>query len=163
MKRVEFGVVMIAVGLLFAVGATAQESLIIYPAAGQSADQLNSDKAECMIWATGQTGFDPLSPPSPPTLQAAPNTQGAAVKGAARGALGGAAIGAIAGDAGKGAAIGAAAGGGRGAIKRGQAQQESAQSNEAAMQAYQSDLTAKQGQHRKAMGACLEGRKYTVN
>jgi hypothetical protein len=82
---------------------------IVFPAKGQSNQQMESDKAACYSWAKGQTGFDPMQTPTasaPP-----PPTQGGAVKGAARGALAGVAIGAIAGDAGKGAAIGAASGG----------------------------------------------------
>lgn len=38
---------------------SAQEEMIIYPAKGQSDDQLSKDRYECHRWAVGQTGFDP--------------------------------------------------------------------------------------------------------
>lgn len=37
----------------------AQEDMIIYPAKGQSQQQLNKDRYDCHVWATNQTGFDP--------------------------------------------------------------------------------------------------------
>ena len=73
------------------------QDLMIYPAKGQSNDQMEKDKFECYTWAKGQTGFDPMAQPTasaPPPAQEAP--KGGAVRGAARGALVGVTVGAIA-------------------------------------------------------------------
>ncbi|HKI75119.1 MAG TPA: DUF6515 family protein, partial [Pseudomonadales bacterium] len=37
----------------------AEQEMIIYPAKGQSQDQLDKDRYECHRWAVSQTGFDP--------------------------------------------------------------------------------------------------------
>jgi hypothetical protein len=78
--------------------ATAQD-LIIFPAKGQSQDQLERDKYECYTWAKQQTGFDPMarapSSSSPPRQE---GPQGEVIRGAARGALLGAVVGGIAND-----------------------------------------------------------------
>jgi len=138
------------------------DDLIVYPKADQDAAQVAQDKSECTAWATEQTGFDPTSPPPPPTAEAPPERDGKAVRKAARGAAVGAAIGAAAGDAGEGAAIGAGVGGARGARQQRKAERATAAHNQAAMEAYQKDLADKQARHRKAMTACLEGREYSV-
>ena len=137
--------------------------VIIYPAKGQSPDQQNRDRYECHTWAVQQTGFDPTKPQTaqpPPPPQQAP--QGGVVRGAGRGAAVGAVGGAIAGDAGKGAAVGAATGGMIGGMRRRdqQAQQGQAQANAAAQQ--QATLSQQQAGYNRALGACLEGRGYTV-
>jgi hypothetical protein len=129
---------------------------IVYPAKGQSQDQMEKDKYSCYSWAKGQTGFDPMKQAPAPTT--APPPQGGAVKGAAKGAAVGAAAGAIAGDAGKGAAIGAAAGGAGGAIKKRSGQKE--QQAKAQQQAAAADQ--KRADYNRAWGACLEGKGYTV-
>ncbi len=36
------------------------QDLIVYPADGQSQEQLDKDKYECYTWAKQQTGFDPM-------------------------------------------------------------------------------------------------------
>ena len=51
------------IALLFAVflGSHVQaQEIIVYPAKGQSNDQMEKDKFECYSWAKGQTGFDPM-------------------------------------------------------------------------------------------------------
>lgn len=131
--------------------------LFVYPASGQDAAQQGKDESECYAWARQQTGIDPAAPP---TAAAAPDApKGGAVKGAAGGALVGTAIGAIAGDAGEGAAIGATAGAvkGRRAQKRAQKQGEAQAKQTAQAQDVQAKDTFK-----KAWGACLEGRSYSV-
>ena len=130
---------------------------IIYPAKGQSNDQLEADKYQCYGWAKNNSGFDPMHAAQPGQAQA-PSSGGGAVGGAARGAAMGAAIGAIAGDAGKGAAIGAASGGMGGAMRRRGASRQQAQATQQAQQQYNA---AKAG-YDKAFAACLEGRGYTV-
>jgi len=144
----------------------AQIGMIIYPAKEQSKEQQTADEAACTQWAESQTGLklqagkvNTDSAAQAAQQQAAQATQGAAVAGAARGAVAGAAIGAIAGDAGTGAAIGAAAGamGGRRAKKGAEAQAAQAGAQQAQAQNQQAVDTFK-----KAAGACLEGRSYSV-
>jgi len=145
----------------------AQIGMYIYPAQGQSPEQQRADESACTEWAESQTGLvlqggsvDTQAAADAARRQTADATQGAAVAGAARGAVAGVAIGAIAGDAGKGAAIGAVAGGiaGRRAKKQAEAQAAQAGAAQAQAQADQSLAT-----FRKAAGACLQGRGYTVN
>jgi hypothetical protein len=144
--------------------ATAQEP-IVYPAKGQSPDQMDKDKYECYGWAKGQTGFDPMAPPTatappPPQEQTSASTGKGLVGGAAAGAL----IGGIAdGNWGQGAAIGAAAGGLFGGHrKRSVAQQN--QQNQQAWEQQQAQIYAqRRHEYNRAYTACLTGRGYTVN
>lgn len=144
---------------LFAVtvnAGIAQGEPILYPAKGQSQQQMEQDKNSCYGWAKNQTGFDPMQPP--PVVQAPPVHQGERVRGAARGAAAGAAVGAIAGDAGKGAAAGAAAGTVAGGVRKRQKMRQSAQVE----QQVNAEYEAKRNTYNRAYGACMEGRGYTV-
>ena len=164
MKKVIMALAFITLQALLVVPLLAQE-LIVFPAQGQSEEQMANDKNSCFEWAVNETGADPAQP-QPATEAPPPQSQGpsgARVKGAARGA----AIGAVAGevandDAGKGAAAGAAAGAVAGGMKtrsqkrqQGQAQQEQAQQQEAAVAQNADDFN-------RAYSACLEGKGYTV-
>jgi uncharacterized protein HemX len=166
--------------------ATSPTAPIVFPAKGQSQEQMDKDKADCYAWATKQTGYDPAAaamqaqsqPPAGTTyVQPVPPPQeGGAVRGGARGAAGGAAIGAIAGNAGKGAAIGAASGGAVGGIRQRRAneaqEQAIAQQQQAIMdqQAAQQQAAAQQAAanqqkldaYERAFKACMEGKGYTV-
>jgi len=160
-RRVFLIVLTAAIGLPYA-SAWAQEA-VIYPAQGQDQAQQDKDKSECYNWAKGQSGFDPMAPPtasSPPPQQGAP--QGGVVKGAARGALVGVTAGAIAGDAKKGAAIGAASGGLVGGMRRRDqaAQQQQAQKQWEQQQV--AEYSQKRGAYDRNFAACMEGRGYTV-
>jgi hypothetical protein len=146
-----------ATALLTVTMVSTAQQLIIYPAKGQSEQQQKKDQGECQTWATKSTGIDPVALAQAP----APAPSGPAVgggervAGAARGAVGGLAIGAIAGDAGQGAAIGAVAGtmaGGR------QARQNQSEKQKQA----QAQKQQKMNTWNRAVGACLEGRGYTV-
>lgn len=160
----------------FASGAAA-ESLVVFPAKGQSAAQQAQDEASCQGWAKQNTGIDPIAlattAAQPPPVSAAPPAAekrgGERVRGAARGAAAGAAVGAIAGDAGKGAAIGAAGGAvAGGARKRGAAREAEAAQNQAQAaaqqqaQAQSAELQQKLATFNRAYAACLEGKGYTV-
>ena len=138
-------------------GAAAQ-NIIAYPARGQGPQQQERDRYDCYNWAVQQTGYNPqaqfagsTTPPPPPG--------GGALPGAARGAAIGAVGGAIGGDAGKGAAIGAGVGGLFGGMRRREAEQQQyqQQQQQAAASAQRS------GGFNRAMGACLQGRGYTVD
>ncbi|WP_297693886.1 glycine zipper family protein [uncultured Eudoraea sp.] len=134
--------------------------LYVFPAQEQSAEQQADDESYCYQWGVQQSGIDPLNPPQVQAQQVQTGPDGAAVGGAARGALAGVAIGAIAGDAGKGAAIGAASGAiaGRRRSRVGRSQQQQA-NNQAADQA-EADMM---NSFKKAYSACLQGKGYSVN
>ena len=136
--------------------------LIIYPAKGQSAQQLDRDRYECHRWAVEQTGFGPSNPSAaaPATSDVAPprepvlgrGSQPNAVRGGARGAALGAAGGAIAGDAGKGAAVGATFGALRGAMRR-----RDRQSNESSANTTAGSSSTASTAYNRAMSAVLRG------
>ena len=76
------------------------QELMIYPAKGQSNDQMEKDKYECYTWAKGQTGFDPMQMPtatSAPPSQQKKSVGGSTLRGGVVGGAGGAIIGGIAG------------------------------------------------------------------
>jgi hypothetical protein len=156
---------LIVLAVMVAGPAGAQE-VIIYPAKGQSEDQMEKDKFECYSWAKKETGFDPMQMP---TATAPPPKKEAPKGGAGRGAVGGAAVGAVVGGiakGGKGAARGAVIGGGSGALiggmrrenQRKQQEQERNQWEREQANAYMQ----KRNTYNRAYGACLEGRGYTV-
>jgi hypothetical protein len=152
------GVVMLAlIAAAFLVSTViAADEFVVYPAKGQSKDQMEKDKYECYQWAKNQSGFDPMKAPTGTTPP--PEQKGGVVKGAAVGALAGVAVGAIAGDAGKGAAIGAVSGGVIGGVRQRRTNQ--AQQNSANQEAQSVDQ--QRSAYNKAWAACMEGRGYTV-
>jgi hypothetical protein len=165
--------------LAIAAGGTAAEDVFMYPAKGQSQEQQDKDRYECHRWAVQQTGFDPSQAqqaapapaPAPPTAgTSSPPASGQVLRGAGRGAAVGAIGGAIGGDAGKGAAIGAATGGAIGALRRRDQrianEQAAAEQQRQATQAQSQQASAAASQrnaYQRALGACLQGRGYTVN
>jgi uncharacterized protein YcfJ len=164
MKKVIMALSVMALQVLWAVPLLGQD-VVVFPAQGQSEEQMANDKNTCNEWAVKETGVNPAQPQqvteAPPPQNQGPS--GARVKGAVRGA----AIGAVAGevandDAGKGASAGAAAGVVAGGMKtrsarreQGQAQQEQAQQQEAAAAESSSEFN-------RAYSACMEGKGYTV-
>lgn len=131
----------------------------VYPAQGQTQDQLEKDETDCYTWAVQQSGFDPINPTVVEAQQVNKGPDGSAVKGSAKGALTGVAIGAIAGNAGKGAAIGAVSGAvlghHHGKVRKGMAQTGADMDADAQNQDMVDGFT-------KAFSACLEGKNYTV-
>jgi hypothetical protein len=153
---------MLTITILTAGQSFAKEPFI-YPAEGQSQEQLEKDKFACYSWAKQNTGFDPMVQPTastPPPAKEAP--QGGLVRGATRGALTGLAVGAIAGDAGKGAAIGAAGGGLVGGMRRQDQTRQQQHSEQQWAQQQAAEYHNKRNTYDRAFGACLEGRGYTV-
>jgi Glycine zipper len=144
----------------------AEIGMFVYPAQGQSPDQMAKDQGACTRWAESQTGLqlqagsvDTQAAAKAAEKQAGEATEGAAVLGAAKGAAAGTAIGAIAGDTGKGAAIGAVAGAMGGVRARRHAKHEAGvQGAQKAQAQNQQALDT----FKKAAGACLEGRGYSV-
>ena len=147
---------------VFLASSALAQDLIIYPAKGQSQEQMEKEKFECYTWAKQQTGFDPMQVPTastpPPQEQAG---QGGALKGAAVGAGAGALIkrdGSRSKGAGTGAVVGGVLGGARQSRQRSQDQQarqqwEQQQANEYAQ---------KRNTYNRAYSGCMEGRGYTV-
>jgi len=137
-----------------------------YPQRNQTAEQQDRDRYDCHVWAVKQTGFDPSAPGVPPHERVRvvsggrPSGAGTAV-GAIAGALLGAAI-AGPRDAGFGAVAGAVAGGAIGNASD-QAQAQSDQQVVVTRDARQA-AAMEQGasNYRRAIGACLEGRGYSV-
>ncbi len=166
-------IVMAAAPVLAQVATTATEAplrlpfnqigLVVYPAKGQKPAQQRKDEQACYDWAEVNTGLT-LVPGEVDTRAAgravAQGTgQGKVVGGAATGAATGLAIGAISGSAGRGAAIGAVAGSVSGL--RGRRSSRSANRQQGAQQAVQANQQAVE-QFRKAAGACLQARGYSV-
>ena len=152
--------------LNYLLGAAAHaDSPIIYPAKGQSPQDLDVDKTECYAWAKDYTKFDPANPSidaGPAATAGANSNLGNATRTAAGGAAAGAIIGAIAGDAGAGAAIGAAAGGLGGATRNRRLGRRDRNAQQAHDQQQNEKIAQLQGGYDKAFSACLEGRGYTV-
>lgn len=154
--------------------------VVVFPAKGQTPTQQSQDEGECYSWAKGHTGFDPMAPPAaasqpppaePPASAPSQKADGSRLQGAARGAATGAVIGEVASDdAGKGAAIGATAGvlkgGAESRRKQAEAQQQAVaaqeQQQQAAAQQQQAAHEQELDMFRKAFGACLEAKDYTV-
>jgi hypothetical protein len=141
-----------------------------YPQQGQSAQQQDRDRYECSTWATQQSGFSPSAPNVPPhervrVVGGPPPGSGAAV-GAVAGGILGAAV-SDPRDAGVGLLLGALLGG---AIGAGAEASADAQAQAAAdanvnyrMQAQSAQIERRASDYRRALGACLEGRGYSVN
>src|SRR6202790_3018628 len=148
----------------YAVPAPPPQRVFVYPANGQSAEQTDRDRYECYLGAVEQTGVDPsradasayerviVQPANPPGA------------GTVAGAIGGAIIGSIlAGprNAGAGLVIGGATGAIVGSASDASAQ---AQARQTQAQIHQSAAAgrARAASYRRAIGACLTGRGYTV-
>jgi hypothetical protein len=147
-------------------GPVLAQEVIIYPAKGQSEDQMEKDKFECYSWAKKETGFDPMEIP---TATAPPPKKEAQKGGAGRGAVVGGATGAVVGgivSGGKGAAKGAVIGGGSGALLGGMRREKQRNQEEQTRQQWEREqgnaYMQKRTTYNRAYGACLEGRGYTV-
>jgi len=162
LKRKTISLLIIVV-MFYAGSLSLAAEQFIYPAKGQSQQQIEKDKSECYRWAVRQSGFDPMAPPqatSPPPAEEAP--KGGLLRGAAVGALAGVAAGAIAGDAGKGAAIGAATGGIFGTIRRRRQVSAEEQKQQQWAQQQASQYQQMRSEYNRAFNACMEGRGYTI-
>ncbi len=157
---------MITLLMVMVTSVFAQE-FVIYPSKGQSNEQMEKDKFECYSWAKGDSGFDPMAPPTttepPPQAEAA---KGGTVRGTTRGALTGAAVGAIAGDS-KGdtrtaTRVGAASGAVVGTARRNDQKRQEAQKQQAWEQQQVNQYKQGRTSYNRAYSACMEGREYSV-
>lgn len=141
-----------------------------YPQNNQTPDQQERDRYECNTWAVQQSGFDPSGPNVPPHDRYRVVAVGPAPgSGTALGAITGAILGAaIAGprNAGAGLVVGAVAGGAVGTAaeqqQRAAAQAQADDINNARSAQDMAVIDAKAANYRRALGACLEGRGYSV-
>jgi hypothetical protein len=163
MKKIILMATLMFITVLFTGSVMAQE-LMIFPAKGQSEDQMEKDKFECYSWGKKQTGFDPMVIPkatAPPPQQQAQS--GGAVRGAAGGALAGAAIGKASGNSrSDGAKYGAAAGAVMGGMRRSGQRQADQKAQEQWEKEQADNYMKNRNDYTRAYGACLEGKGYTV-
>ena len=146
----------------YSLEAVLAQDPIIFPAKGQSQEQMEKDKFSCYEWAKNESGFDPMQTPTasapPPQQQAG---QGGALKGAAAGAAAGALI-KRSGSRSKGAATGALVGGVLGGARQaGQARQDEQARQEWEKQ-QANEYAQKRNTYNRAFAACMESEGYTV-
>ncbi len=144
----------------------ANTDVFAYPQQNQSPEQQDRDRYDCHLWAVKQTGFDPSAPGVPPhervrVVSAGPPPGAGTAVGAIAGAILGAAV-SRPRDAGAGAIVGAIAGGAIGNAS----DQAQAQANQQVVTTQDSRQSAameqKASNYRRAIGACLEARGYSV-
>ena len=145
--------------LLFYAPPGLTQELYIYPAGGQSAEQMDKDKYECYNWARKDSGFDPMAVPT--TSTAPPGGQKKS-GGVVKGGLVGAATGVIIGDNRKAARRGAAAGGLIGGVRQSSHNTRVDQGQQQWEQQEASQYANERNNYNRAYSACLEGRGYTV-
>jgi hypothetical protein len=141
-----------------------------YPLNNQSPDQQERDRYECNTWAVKQSGFDPSGPNVPPhdryrVVAVGPPPGSGTAFGAVTGAILGAVI-AGPRNAGAGLIVGGVAGGLVGTAAE---QQQRAAADAQAQQMVDSRssqqmavIDARAANYRRALGACFEGRGYSV-
>ncbi len=153
---------------IFLVSHVQAQELIVFPAKGQSSEQMERDKFECYSWAKGQTGFDPMQMPtasSPPPPKGDKSVAGGVVGGGVLGGVGGAVIGGIAGGskgARKGAAIGGLSGGAIGGMRSSSQNSQAEQQRKQWEQQQANQYMQQRNTYNRAYAACLEGKGYTV-
>jgi hypothetical protein len=155
--------------LTIAAGQALGQDLIIFPAKGQSQQQMERDKFDCYSWAKQYTGFDPMQTPAPAQPPPPQPPPGAAAGGVVRGGAGGMALGAAIGGitggwsgAGKGAAIGAVTGGIFGGLRSQARSYQSAQAQQQYAAQQSAQYWQKRDAYNRACSACLEAKGYTV-
>jgi hypothetical protein len=141
-----------------------------YPQNNQTRDQQERDRYECNAWAVQQSGFDPSGPNVPPhdryrVVAVGPEPGSGTAVGAITGAILGAVI-AGPRNAGAGLVVGAVAGGVVGTAaeqqQRAAADAQAQQINDARSAQQMAVIDANASRYRRALGACLEGRGYSV-
>jgi hypothetical protein len=136
-----------------------------YPLHEQTAQQQDRDHYECSVWASQQTGFDPSAPGVPPhervhVVSAGPPSGTGTAVGAVAGAILGAAI-SNPWQAATGALAGAVVGGAIGSA----ADASNAQTTRTVVVQDRRALAVQEqnaANYRRAIGACLDARGYSV-
>ena len=139
---------------------------IVYPAKGQSEDQMEKDKYQCYSWAKNQTGFDPMKTP---TTTSGPPAKEKEVWGAGKTGVAGGATGAIVGGAAKGkkgalrgGLLGAAGGALIGGARSSNQRNREAQKRKDWERKEANNYVRARNEYNRAFGACMEGRGYSV-
>ncbi|HEY6432430.1 MAG TPA: hypothetical protein VIZ17_10650 [Acetobacteraceae bacterium] len=138
--------------------------IIVYPAKGQSPEQLDRDRYECHVWAVQQSGFDPSRSGVPPGERVVVEPATPPGAGTAVGAIAGAILGAaIAGprDAGAGLVLGGITGAAVGSASDANAQAQ-ANAEQARIDRRSAGAEAGAANYRRAISACLDARGYTT-
>lgn len=143
---------------VFLASSALAQDLIIYPAKGQSQEQMEKEKFECYTWAKQQTGFDPMEVPK---ATAPPPKEEPKKGGLVKGAAGGAVVGGIVGGS-KGAKRGAAAGGVVGGARRQSQKKDQQYKEEQWAQEQAAQYSQKRSKYDRAYSGCMEGKGYTV-
>jgi hypothetical protein len=142
--------------------------IMVYPAKGQSPEQLDRDRYECHVWAVQQYGFDPSQPGVPAGQRVVVQPANPPGSGTAVGAIAGAILGAaIAGPRAAGAGLvvggitGAAVGTAADANAQAQANYQQARLD-SGYNAAASQNAQRASNYRRAISACLDARGYTT-
>jgi hypothetical protein len=164
-KRAIFLASLLYLSFIFSSPVLAQDP-IVYPAQGQSHEQMEKDKFQCYTWARDQTGFDPMQTPTttsrPP--QKEEEVWGAGKTGVAGGA-GGAVVGGLAGGrsgAVRGGLIGAAGGALIGGMRRSSQRDREDRNREQWEREETNNYVRARNEYNRAFSACMTGRGYTV-
>lgn len=148
--------------VFIAAGPALAQEPIVFPAKGQSQEQMERDKFSCYEWAKNESGFDPMKPP--PAMAPPPQPGGGlndTFKGAALGAGAGALI-KRKGSRSKGAMTGALIGGVLGGISDSSKRRRERHRYEDYERQQANAYAAKRGTYNRAFEACMEGKGYTV-
>lgn len=151
-----------------AAGELPDLTLYAYPQKGQTPEQLDRDRYECYRWAMKETGFDPSAAEVPPhrrvRVVTGPPPGAKVMAGAVTGAVIGAAV-SNPWHAGDGALVGAVAGTVVGAVAASADDRERQRVEDDARRTERERAAAIERdaeRYRRALGACLAGRGYTV-
>jgi len=135
------------------------DELMIFPNVDQTEEQQEEDKFSCYTWAKGESGFDPMAPPTATEPPPEPEKKKG---GIGRGLLRGAAVGQIVGGDSDSTAKGAAAG----VLVGGMRRQDQKRKEAAERQRWEEEqariYTENRNRYNRAYAACLEGKDYTV-
>jgi len=148
-----------------AVPAPPPQRIFVYPSNGQSAEQTDRDRYECHVWAVQQTGVDPSRADANPYERVVVQPANPPGSGTAAGAIGGAILGALIagpGNAGAGLILGGATGAIVGSAADASAQEQAHMTQQQLNQSAASGR-ARADSYRRALGACLQGRGYTIS
>lgn len=148
-----------------AVATPPPQKIFVYPSNGQSPEQTDRDRYECHVWAVQQTGVDPSRADANPYERVVVQPANPPGSGTAAGAIGGAILGAIIGgprNAGAGLIVGGATGAIIGSTVDANAQQQARMTQQQINQA-NAQGRARADSYRRALGACLQGRGYTIS
>jgi hypothetical protein len=147
-----------------AIGVLALLALVACEKQLTPTEKAAKDRGECMVLATEQSGFDPITAEEPPRTISSSHKRGGDLKegavdvgkGAVGGAVAGVVGGAIMGEAGRGAAAGAAVGGLIGGARHYKKRQEVVTTTRPnpAYQEYQAQKAA----YKSALEQCLASR-----